>query len=85
MKTVLIVDSSASYHALFLSLGFNVTKDIEQADLVCFTGGADVSPEMYGHKKHPTTYNDPLRDLIESQIFRDCRKRDIPMVGICRG
>lgn len=85
MKKVFIVNGDKSYHDLFTSLGFTITRDIEQANLVCFTGGSDVSPEMYGHKKHPATYNDPLRDLVEGQVFSQARKLDIPMVGICRG
>ena len=54
-------------------------------DLICFTGGEDVSPELYGETKHYTTYSNSVRDGFESKIFNYARKHNIPMVGICRG
>lgn len=53
-------------------------------DLVCFTGGADVSPEVYGHRNLRSS-NNPRRDEIESEIFEAARCEGIPMTGICRG
>jgi gamma-glutamyl-gamma-aminobutyrate hydrolase PuuD len=85
MKKVFVVGGDVSYHNMFIELGFTLVESHEDASLVCFTGGADVSPEIYGHKAHPFTGNSPLRDLHESQVFMECRKLGIPMVGICRG
>lgn len=85
MKTVYIEHTSAAYGALFRSLGFNVTSVFAEADLVCFTGGEDVSPELYGDVKHPYTHNNAYRDEKESKIFKACKELGIPMVGICRG
>jgi carbamoylphosphate synthase small subunit len=85
MKKVYIVNSDASYHALFAGLGFEIATSVEFADLVCFTGGSDVSPAMYFHEQHQTTGPNPHRDHQELQIFRLCIEHDIPMVGICRG
>lgn len=85
MKSVYIVNGSASYHALFTSQGWEVVTDINIADLVCFTGGEDVSPHIYEHRKHSTTYNNPSRDTQEALIFLGCLSADQPMVGICRG
>lgn len=82
---VLIVDGSFAYHALFRSLGFTLVSDLEEADLVCFTGGADVDPRLYDAKKHPATGCDFHRDAREALIFEGARQLNLPMVGICRG
>lgn len=55
-------------------------------DLVVFTGGEDVHPSVYKEKSmHPSTYSFMRRDNREMSVFRSCRQRGIPMVGICRG
>lgn len=82
---VFIVQGNASYHELFTEHGYKVVKELSNADLVCFTGGADVTPSMYGDKQHPQTGNNPARDRAEAVIFDHCIKNNIPMVGICRG
>lgn len=56
-----------------------------EADFVVFTGGADVSPHLYGQQKHARTRTDPSRDMGEKALFEFCVKNGIPMVGICRG
>jgi len=50
---------------------------------VVFTGGADVSPFMYGEKKLSVTCNDEHRDEQEKLFFE--RYTKVPKVGICRG
>lgn len=85
MKKVFIAASSAGYPELFRELGYHVTNDQNEADLVCFTGGADVSPNLYGDDVHNTTYSDRHRDAKERNIFNQCVDNGIPMVGICRG
>lgn len=82
---VLIIDSSFQYNKLFKDAGFELVDDITQADLLCFTGGADVSPHLYGDKKHPQTGNSPFRDAQEQTWFNRAKAAGIPMVGICRG
>lgn len=85
MKKVFIVNGSWAYLTLFNNLGFNTQCSLQEADLVCFTGGADVTPSYYGDKKHPKTFNDPFRDEEETKVFAFCIDNNIPMVGICRG
>ena len=90
MKKVYIVNGSFAYRALFTSYGFQVVdgpidEQLNAVDLVVFTGGSDVSPGLYGHEHHPTTYNDVYRDQMEAQVFEKCIIHNIPMVGICRG
>lgn len=52
--------------------------------LVCFTGGEDVSPELYGHK-NLASGNSKDRDETEALIFAMAKKHEVPMTGICRG
>lgn len=82
---VMIIDGSAYYRDMFVSMGWELTTNIDQADLVQFTGGEDVSPFLYGHPVHPTTYSDPRRDLVESGYFAWAQRLGTPMAGICRG
>lgn len=79
-----IVNGSSAYQQLFIQAGFFLSNAAE-ADIVCFTGGEDVSPNLYGDKRHPTTHNNPHRDFRESELFKDFLARGLPMVGICRG
>lgn len=73
------------YAIMFKAFGIDTTDNIAKADLVCFTGGSDVTPSMYKQAKHPTTYNNVERDKHCMDLFNQCVERDIPMVGICRG
>lgn len=53
-------------------------------DLACFTGGADVSPNLYGHK-NLGSHNDPARDEREIAVFRAAVEARVALTGICRG
>lgn len=54
--------------------------------LVLFTGGSDVTPELYGDTS-PLNYCsfNPKRDFHEIKIFKNALKYGIKMTGICRG
>lgn len=62
-----------------------LTQTMEQADLVLFTGGADVTPGLYAEEAHSETSNDARRDAKEVAEFKKALALDIPMIGICRG
>jgi carbamoylphosphate synthase small subunit len=74
-----------AYRTLFNNLGHEIVEDINDAELLCFTGGADVSPELYGESKHPHTSTNPQRDEDEQVFYKFALNKRIPMVGICRG
>lgn len=57
---------------------------LKYTDLVCFTGGADVMPQLYGEKNEGLSYCNPARDLFEESVYKQFVNR-VPMVGICRG
>lgn len=58
---------------------------MEQADLVLFTGGEDVTPSLYGAKRNPRTGNNVRRDDYEAPLFRKAVKLGKKIIGICRG
>jgi gamma-glutamyl-gamma-aminobutyrate hydrolase PuuD len=61
-------------------------KSLERADLVVFTGGADVHPSLYGMDKiHKETKFNQERDARDMVTFAKCVELGIPMLGVCRG
>lgn len=87
-RNILVLDEPGSiYTAPFKEHGniFYDVNSVENADLIVFTGGADVSPELYGDEKHPHTQTDFARDKRERVLFNQGYIMAIPMVGICRG
>lgn len=84
-EKVYIVGHEAAIEGMFRARGYAVTYDPDETgiDLVCFTGGADVSPIYYQQKTLPGTSCNPARDIREIEIYK--RFIDTPKVGICRG
>lgn len=82
---VFIVNGNGQYAQMFAQLGHSLVDSVQAADLVCFTGGADVSSSLYGDKSHPYTGSDMVRDRFEKEIFDQAIAAGKPMVGICRG
>jgi carbamoylphosphate synthase small subunit len=80
-----IVNGSAAYRLLFLRMGFELTQNMQEAEIACFTGGEDVSPELYGDTAHKYTGNNPERDHQEAVYFHRFKHKKIPMLGVCRG
>jgi len=62
-----------------------LTNVLEEADLVVFTGGEDISPALYGEKRHPTTSSNMKRDIQEMDIYDKAIKLGKHIIGICRG
>jgi putative glutamine amidotransferase len=82
---VFIVGGNYQYEDMFTKRGWEVVSEPHLADLVQFTGGEDVSPEMYGEERHQHTYCNPRRDSAESALYAWCIQTNTPMAGICRG
>lgn len=82
---VFIVGGKAAYEIMFNKAGWEVTDILEGADLVQYTGGHDVSPNLYGEKRHSKTHSNPIRDSTEQILFNFSLKRGIAQAGICRG
>jgi gamma-glutamyl-gamma-aminobutyrate hydrolase PuuD len=80
---VLIVNGNKQYETMFQERGWEVTHDFSEADAIQFTGGADITPSIYGFKPHRTTRSDSSRDLEEMGMY--IRAINKPKMGICRG
>ena len=74
-----------SIRRLLLEAGFEAATTWEEADVVCFSGGSDISPTLYNEKPIPATYPDAGRDTLETVIYHHCLNNDKYMFGICRG
>ena len=59
--------------------------ETSKSDVVCFTGGEDVDPALYGEEAISETYCNPARDAYEAQIYSEALSLQKPMIGICRG
>jgi gamma-glutamyl-gamma-aminobutyrate hydrolase PuuD len=69
---------------MFIANDWDIVNDVDDAEYIQFTGGADVSPMLYNEPKHPRTYNDPRRDDAESNLYWTYAGSK-KMLGICRG
>ena len=49
------------------------------------TGGEDVAPARYGETPHPTVHVNQERDAFEIALIEESMRRDLPVLGICRG
>ena len=82
-KKIYVVGGSNGY-ASFLN-DYELVNNLEDANIVLFTGGEDVTPDLYKETKHPRTYCNPDRDNREKEIFQKIDPSKQIAVGICRG
>ena len=54
-----------------------IVRNMEEANLVMFTGGADVSPYLYKKRAHPTIGSNPRRDFEEITEFENNTSSEI--------
>ena len=66
--------------------GADIAQLVDLCDGFLFTGGQDVSPQMYGEAMKPTCGElCPARDTLERELLYRALERDKPILGICRG
>lgn len=59
---------------------------LDRLDGVIITGGGDVDPTRYGQERHAKTEEvDDERDAFEIAVIEEAIRRDMPILGICRG
>ena len=76
-----------------LPLILPLTDDQETLDEACsrldgllLTGGADISPSLYGEEPLPVCgQTDPRRDRAEMYLVKKCVRENIPFLAVCRG
>lgn len=78
-----VVGGDFAVERIFAGQGATRAKGMLHADIIVFTGGADVSPDLYGDKPHPTTMCQPKRDEYEFGCYKATKGK--MRVGICRG
>lgn len=81
-KKIYVVGRANNY-ANFI-FNYTLVNNINDADIVIFTGGEDVDPSLYNCAKHPSTHSNIKRDLAEKKEFKKIRPDQL-VVGICRG
>ena len=82
---VFIVGGGFQYAKMFFDAGLKGARSVDEASIVCFTGGADVDPSFYEEKALACTAYDTKRDEYEAGIYGEALGLKKPMVGICRG
>lgn len=82
---IYIVGGGYAYAKMYEGFGDKAVECLEDADIVQFTGGEDVTPSWYGQHAHPTTYYNERRDHRESLVFEKAKRLGKFCVGICRG
>lgn len=66
---------------------FEDTLNGVNVDLVMFGGGADIDPMIYKHLNLASGNStmSAIRDKAEINMWKAARKKNIPILGICRG
>lgn len=77
-----------AYQHMFLKQGLKGTSDIDKADIICFTGGEDVNPSLYGEsvaefQGQPISFFNSARDDKDAFVYGYTAGK--VRVGICRG
>jgi len=80
---ILVVGGANHYASIFKD--YTIVHSLEDADLVFFTGGADVNPELYGEERGIKTQVIRSRDVNEELIFKSALALNKKMIGVCRG
>ena len=73
----------SSAQELWTRLGYELVRSIEEADIVCWLGGADINPAIYGERMAGTHGFNSRQD--EEDIAAIKKSGDRFKVGICRG
>lgn len=84
MYRVFVENNNPSILQMFRENGWTQAVSLEDSDLVCFQGGADVTPALYG-EHNTASYNNPDTDWQSLILFNNALRLRKPMVGICRG
>ena len=58
---------------------------VDTCDGFLFTGGQDVTPELYGAKDAPSIISSQERDKLETLLLSKALQFDKAILGICRG
>lgn len=83
--SVFVSNKDTAVQNMFVRMGHKVIHSFEHGfDILCLSGGVDVSPFLYGQRALPSVFSNFNRDLEEIRMWKDLAP-DFPKVGICRG
>lgn len=69
----------------FRMIGPGEPHPLKGADGLVLTGGEDIAPEQYGEKNWGCKKINLARDEFELKILQNAFRRNLPVLGICRG
>lgn len=82
MRKIFVVGSGLGYANWMQG---DIVSHMEDADLVVFTGGEDVSPKLYDEPIGKFTYFNWHRDVHERNEWQRATELGKHIIGICRG
>lgn len=84
-RIVFVENGDGHTSRMWYRWGWELTSEPALADVIQFTGGADVDPALYGEVAHPTVHPNLERDAHCIALYNMAIETGIKMVGICRG
>ncbi|QHJ82113.1 MAG: hypothetical protein [Caudoviricetes sp.] len=87
MKKVYVVGNAFfhQFQKMYEARGYELTDNMEKADIVQFTGGEDISPDFYNQYQHRTTGCSQRRDEMEHAAYEKAIMLGKFCAGVCRG
>lgn len=82
----MVVGDANTVQQMFRNQGYEIiyTSNMKRVpNLLCFTGGMDINPQLYGEEPLIRTHVHPARDKQDLEIYK--KFPNVPKVGICRG
>lgn len=81
---VFVEDGDTLIQKMFNKRGYTIVKNHKVADIIVFSGGEDINPELYGQKRLAVTKSvNYKRDEYCETLYET--HKDKPKIGICRG
>lgn len=76
--------ANRSHRQIFREHNWEIVEDAIESDAVCWTGGEDISPAMYGELPLPSVYTNVRRDTDDVRVFQAVVREKF-LIGTCRG
>jgi putative glutamine amidotransferase len=77
--------SQAGASPVLLPLGPGLPANLDWVDGLLLPGGIDIDPQRFGEDTHPTSKVDPEQDRLDLHLLAIAIRRQLPVLGICRG
>lgn len=82
VRKIFVVDGQTNYANWMQG---ELVDSVEKADIVLFTGGQDINPNLYGQSAHPYTSYSDSRDKMEIRAMNLALSQNKLIWGTCRG